>query len=336
MHGHVRRVLTLAVAAVAVWFLLPTQWGGQFTYATVLGNSMEPTIHNGSLIIAKQRPEYVSGMIVAYGKSGGNVMHRLMTHHRGQGWITKGDNNPAVDGWWVTPEEILGEVVLVIPHVATWLRWAAAHPAHMAGFAAVFVAASYLPRGRRVVTPNLRAALAVAVPETPASHTSGYAGAITLTLVVLGLSVVAGAFVLATHAPLWPFQAIVLGTMMASAIGFDSLVRLAEDAREQPEPRRTTIVLGAHSKRAYSPIPADRTVTPGRLPVTVTSPTALRDLARDHRLPVIHRIDPHGRGHDYCLITQHADYVWAPVSTADGWAAPAPGTAHPPIESATP
>ena len=58
-------LLVLVVAAVAAaWqWLAPAQFGGQTTYALVTGQSMEPTLASGTLVVARSRESYHTGQI---------------------------------------------------------------------------------------------------------------------------------------------------------------------------------------------------------------------------------------------------------------------------------
>ncbi len=84
----------------------------------VLSDSMEPTIHTGSVIIVRKQegraPE--TGDIVLYrreGEAASFVTHRISGQDSG-GYITKGDHNNTPDPGRRDADDILGTVVTVL------------------------------------------------------------------------------------------------------------------------------------------------------------------------------------------------------------------------------
>ena len=67
---HLRSCLisaALVVLAVAAWLLLaPTQIGGETSYVTTSGISMEPRFHTGDLALVRPAASYKVGDIVAH------------------------------------------------------------------------------------------------------------------------------------------------------------------------------------------------------------------------------------------------------------------------------
>ncbi len=121
MNGRLALVATFIL--VAVWFVLlrPTMLGGSTTYLLVSGQSMEPTIHAGSLVILQLEPNYRIREIVAYRipagdpASGLNVIHRIVGGNDVDGFRMRGDNAPATDLWRPRTDDILGTPIVVIP-----------------------------------------------------------------------------------------------------------------------------------------------------------------------------------------------------------------------------
>ena len=73
------RGLIVATAAVAAFFFLaPRQLGGWASYAIVSGTSMLPTLQEGDLVMARERPQYEVGDIVLFEVDGGRVIHRIV------------------------------------------------------------------------------------------------------------------------------------------------------------------------------------------------------------------------------------------------------------------
>lgn len=113
----------LFTAACGAWFvsLRPASLGGPATYVIVRGISMEPTYHDGDLVIVRRRPAYQMGDIVAYtipaGEVGGglSVIHRIIGGSPDAGFTTKGDNNAESDPWRPTIGQIEGTTWLVLP-----------------------------------------------------------------------------------------------------------------------------------------------------------------------------------------------------------------------------
>lgn len=307
------RLVALCAVLLAVWALVtPTRFGGSMTYAVVTGHSMEPVMHDGALAVARGRGSYQLGQTVIYDRLGGHVMHRLVLYEPGHGWVTRGDNNDWVDGWFVPEQNIRGQVLFTIPAVGGWLRNAARHPLQLVGFATVVAGIGALPRKRRCVTPELARALEAAVPEPVPVALRSDRGPRVISACAMVLAVLAALTTLVRQAPLWPTQAVAFGALLMCVVGFDVLQTVAQDAWGTPEPDRSTLVLAPVSRRVYAKYPPGTSVTPGRAPLAVRSAAELRDLSQIYRLPVLHRVDAE-RGHrDYVLITRRRDYVWVP------------------------
>jgi signal peptidase len=124
----IRRVLevlaVVAVAAVAIgWFvfLRPQVLGGPAAYILVSGQSMEPTIHAGSLVVAQRQETYQVGEVVAYRipdgepASGLNVIHRIVGGSADIGFVMQGDNAHGSDIWRPKPADIVGRSEVVVP-----------------------------------------------------------------------------------------------------------------------------------------------------------------------------------------------------------------------------
>jgi signal peptidase I len=117
------------VAVVTAWFftLRPGSLGGPATYVMVRGVSMEPTYHDGDLVITRRLPSYHVGDIVAYaipaGDVGGGltVIHRIVGGSPEMGFTTKGDNNAGTDPWQPSLGQIQGRTSLVLPRAGAIL-----------------------------------------------------------------------------------------------------------------------------------------------------------------------------------------------------------------------
>jgi len=121
MIGRLAGLATLILVGAWIAFLRPTIFGGPATYLLVSGQSMEPTIHAGSLVILVGASSYHRGEVVAYRipdgdpASGLNVIHRITGGSGEAGFIMRGDNTNATDLWRPRTDDILGTPVFVIP-----------------------------------------------------------------------------------------------------------------------------------------------------------------------------------------------------------------------------
>jgi signal peptidase len=145
-------LLAFGVVAVA-WFTLarPANLGGPATYLVVRGTSMLPTYATGDLIILRSQPVYRVGEIIGYrvpkGQLGAGllVIHRIIGGDPAQGFVVKGDNNPAPDPWRPRPSEIAGTPWVMVPGVGQAIA-AFRSPALLAGLSAAIVVTIVLMR----------------------------------------------------------------------------------------------------------------------------------------------------------------------------------------------
>lgn len=123
-------ILVLTVLAWAV-FLRPGFLGGPASYVIVAGESMEPVLHTGDLVVARRQGSYRPGDVVAFkvpeGEPGAGsmVIHRIVGGSGDAGWILQGDNKDEPDFWRPTDDEISGKRWLLVPragHVLVLLR----------------------------------------------------------------------------------------------------------------------------------------------------------------------------------------------------------------------
>ena len=84
--------------------------------AVVVSGSMTGSIEVNDLIIIKRCENYKTGDIVTF-KNGGNIVTHRIIGQTGKGFITKGDANNAPDEETVSPDLIIGRVVLRIAGV---------------------------------------------------------------------------------------------------------------------------------------------------------------------------------------------------------------------------
>lgn len=153
------------VAALTTWFftLRPGSLGGPATYVMVRGISMEPTYHDGDLVVIRRASSYRVGDIVAYrvpaGDVGGGltVIHRVVGGSAASAYTTQGDNNPEPDPWVPTIGQIEGTTWLVLPRAGAIMLFLRA-PVPLASLAAAIAVGIVVyrqggakpDRGRRV------------------------------------------------------------------------------------------------------------------------------------------------------------------------------------------
>jgi len=109
------RILLLVLIAV-IWFgFSPIQLGGQVAYVIISGNSMEPAIHVGDLVITRKKNTYEVGQRVVYNHPKlGHVFHRIVDRDS-EAFIFKGDNNQWLDTYYPTASELIGKFWFKVP-----------------------------------------------------------------------------------------------------------------------------------------------------------------------------------------------------------------------------
>ena len=125
--------LTLLVV-MASWlcfdkFVLKHRVPSIFGYSSLIvstGSMNGSDMKEGDLIIIRDTGDYKIGEIVTFFQDGDEIptTHRIINIDKDGKWITKGDANNSKDKRSITSDEIIGEVVLVIPYVGTFIDWA--------------------------------------------------------------------------------------------------------------------------------------------------------------------------------------------------------------------
>ena len=105
-------VVALVLALVVRYWLLPVLG---YSVASVEGQSMEPTLRSGDLLLLRRDLNPEVGDIVVYEKSPGIlIVHRILKVVEDGEIITRGDNNGYPDPIFPSGK-IVGKVTLVIP-----------------------------------------------------------------------------------------------------------------------------------------------------------------------------------------------------------------------------
>jgi signal peptidase len=110
-------VIALAAVVVAWVLFAPMQIGGQAAYAIISGNSMEPGLHRGDLVVLQRASDYQVGDVATYRHPTlGPVIHRIVAEAEGR-YVFKGDNNTWLDSYQPTPAELIGKFWIYAPSV---------------------------------------------------------------------------------------------------------------------------------------------------------------------------------------------------------------------------
>ena len=181
-------LFTAALIAGAWWFLAPPQIGGGTGYVVVKGNSMEPGLHDGDLVITRTRSSYGVEDVVLFESEtlgGAPVLHRIVTEAGGR-YTTRGDNRTQDDPDRFAADAVVGGLWISVPQVGSALAWLG-QPLPLAAlvFGLVFVV---LAGGREASRRRARAA-APPVHVTPSgSAISHHASSIANTVLVASLA----------------------------------------------------------------------------------------------------------------------------------------------------
>jgi len=116
MRISVELVLAGVLVAVGAWFW-PANLGGRTTYVSTHGTSMIPHLHAGDLVILQPASEYHVGDIAAYHSTTLRtvVLHRIVATDDGR-FTFKGDNNNFTDPDHPTVDQLVGRLMVRVPH----------------------------------------------------------------------------------------------------------------------------------------------------------------------------------------------------------------------------
>src|SRR4051794_19790837 len=143
----------LVAAGCALLLVGPKSLGGPTSILAVSGNSMEPRINAGDLIVVRAGGPYRVGQIVAYHNipASATFLHRIVAM-RGTGFAMKGDHNGWIDPGTAQPDQVVGRLWIRIPGAGSAFKWVA-NPLHGALLAA---AAAFLIGWREAVRRRRR------------------------------------------------------------------------------------------------------------------------------------------------------------------------------------
>jgi signal peptidase I len=153
-----RLVRNLAVVTVLgiMALIAAAMMTGRCAIVVTHGVSMQPTYHQGDLVLVTKANSYRVGQIVAYR---GTTAHDLVVLHRiiggdASGFVFKGDNNESTDPVKPTGGELIGRAIVHIPQGGLWLRRATSPPALALIAFGLIVGGGTLIRTRRTVLRN--------------------------------------------------------------------------------------------------------------------------------------------------------------------------------------
>jgi signal peptidase I len=146
--------LALLIVLLAGWFafLRPASLGGSVTYVVIRGDSMEPDLRSGDLLIVRAEPSYGRRDVIAYRVpddevgEGIVVVHRIVGGGADAGFTLRGDNNPSIDPWLPHGTDVVGKAWIVIPGLGRVLV-AIRQPLVLAAIAASLVVGVLIWRG---------------------------------------------------------------------------------------------------------------------------------------------------------------------------------------------
>ena len=93
-----------------------------YSSAVVASGSMEPALSVEDLILNHVQASYEEGDIITFQSGDSLTTHRIIAV-TDKGYVTQGDANNAADQDVVLPEEVIGRVVVAIPHIGSILAF---------------------------------------------------------------------------------------------------------------------------------------------------------------------------------------------------------------------
>lgn len=98
----------------------PTVFG--WSSAIVVSGSMEPAVSVNDMVMIHEQRDYQVDDVIMFRSGGSLVTHRLI-EMKAEGYRTKGDANNTADEKLVSPEEVVGKVVLTIPKAGVFVGY---------------------------------------------------------------------------------------------------------------------------------------------------------------------------------------------------------------------
>lgn len=116
-------VMAVVASALAWLYLAPQRVGGPVAYVIISGNSMEPRLKAGDLVLVREEPSYEVGEVVAYDSEdlGQIVLHRIVDR-AGAAYVFKGDNNGFMDPERPVLSQLIGMEWVHVPYAGRILE----------------------------------------------------------------------------------------------------------------------------------------------------------------------------------------------------------------------
>ncbi|MBO5349737.1 MAG: signal peptidase I [Clostridia bacterium] len=108
----------------------------------ILSGSMEPTIKTQDLIVTSPKDSYSTGDIIAFNEGNHVTVHRIesvITDNNTTSYITKGDNNNAIDVGTLSHDNIIGAYKFTIPMLGSIFIFFFTNPIFLAIFVASLI-----------------------------------------------------------------------------------------------------------------------------------------------------------------------------------------------------
>jgi signal peptidase I len=120
-----RRAVSLIMSVLVVMSAIAAALvvSGHVAIVETHGTSMQPTYHQGDLVVVRRDSSYSLGEIAAYRLPAKHVvvLHRIVAADA-SGFVFKGDNNSSVDAAHPIGTQLVGRAVLHLPQGAAWLH----------------------------------------------------------------------------------------------------------------------------------------------------------------------------------------------------------------------
>ena len=169
--------LGVALALVAWSELAPQDVGGPISYVITSGNSMEPLLAAGDLVLVKEAESYEVGDAVAYRNpriENQVVLHRIIAREQDGAYVFQGDNNDFIDPYRANHPDLIGKMWVRVAgggRVLDKLRdpWVAALVAGGLGLMAiggVETSKKRRKRGSSATRPSKASTASLATPTT--------------------------------------------------------------------------------------------------------------------------------------------------------------------------
>lgn len=113
-------LLLAPIFFLAVYFINSTFSIGSCQSFVVQSGSMEPAIMTGDIIISQRAGVYELNDVITFHNSSGDIItHRIIAVDQSAGnkYSTKGDANRTGDDDFISDDQIIGKVILVIPRL---------------------------------------------------------------------------------------------------------------------------------------------------------------------------------------------------------------------------